>query len=80
MVPTKQLNDLTGQIGIWASSPEDISGLTDPVKAVRGNASLAGDLNGDRRVDIYDLPEAIIHFGNPYNIFTLTGVISNFGK
>ena len=39
--------------------------------------SIAGDLNGDGKVDILDLRLAIKNFGN---IFDLTTVLANYGR
>ncbi len=42
--------------------------------------NLAGDLNQDGKVDIMDIRKVLIDFNNPYSIFDLSKVITNFGK
>ncbi len=41
---------------------------------------LAGDLNGDGKVDISDYNLLKQSFGNPYTIFDLNQLVANFGK
>ena len=42
--------------------------------------SVAGDINGDGKVDVADLTLLITNFGNPYTIFDYNTLVSNFGK
>lgn len=49
---------------------------------VRDNrcSPLAGDLNNDNKVDIFDYNLLVASFGNPYTIFDYNQLVANFGK
>lgn len=42
--------------------------------------SLAGDINNDNKVDIFDYNILVSNFGNPYTIFDYNTLVANFGK